>query len=374
MSYTAKQWADLSKLSAKDLNELSLGIQEAHESMDRLEKIIPNLQTTDSDILKELKAITSGTSDAFSMLKDIKDSLNNDIGLSEILKQNSNNFLSKESQELSNTERMQVLKNLGLNKYTFLENIVINGNQITDGKLTLNIPSVDNQLNRNSYNAISNSALVQALENIGTSDTYHSIAIHNESYTSHQDIREALNSKATYSYVQTMIESIPTPDVSGQISDHNTDPLAHNDIRELIQNIDLSGYSKTDHNHDNRYSLIHDHPYAPEIHYHDYASIDYVDNKFNNIPTPDVSGQINAHNTSDSSHQDIRDAINNIDLSGYSPITHNHDNVYSKIHSHPYAPESHSHDYLPLNGGTLTGDLRRSGRAGTRYRRRWPDQ
>ena len=36
------------------------------------------------------------------------------------------------------------------------------------------------------------------------------------------------------------------------------------------------------------------------------ASESYVDNKIAAIPTPDVSGQINTHNTSDASHNDIR--------------------------------------------------------------------
>ena len=41
------------------------------------------------------------------------------------------------------------------------------------------------------------------------------------------------------------------------------------------------------------------------------ATEDYVSTKIAEIPTPDVSGQINAHDTSDTSHSDIRDAIPN---------------------------------------------------------------
>lgn len=37
----------------------------------------------------------------------------------------------------------------------------------------------------------------------------------------------------------------------------------------------------------------------------------YVDNKLAALPTPDVSGQINTHNTSSSAHSDIRTAVRN---------------------------------------------------------------
>lgn len=40
-----------------------------------------------------------------------------------------------------------------------------------------------------------------------------------------------------------------------------------------------------------------------------YATIDYVDSAISAIPTPDVSGQINTHNTDANAHSDIRDSI-----------------------------------------------------------------
>lgn len=54
----------------------------------------------------------------------------------------------------------------------------------------------------------------------------------------------------------------------------------------------------------------------------------YVDNAVDNIPTPDVSGQINAHNTNGNAHSDIRAVANAA---------------------------------LPKSGGTMTGDLILSG-------------
>jgi hypothetical protein len=43
----------------------------------------------------------------------------------------------------------------------------------------------------------------------------------------------------------------------------------------------------------------------------------YVDTKVSNIPTPDVSGQISAHNNSTSAHADIRTALNGKAPAGY---------------------------------------------------------
>lgn len=263
MSYTAKHWTNPVNISADNMNELELGVQEAHEGIDRLEKIIPGLQSENNDILKELKKVTSGTSDAFNLLKDIQNTLESEPDLAEILKQNSENFLLKTSQPLTNIEKQQVLKNLGLNKYTFLEDIIVNGNQITNGILELKIPGIDTELNRNSQNAVTNYAIVKALETFGTPDLNRYMNIHNESTTAHSDIRELINSKASMSYVEDALKNIPVPDVSGQISDHNLDSAAHQDIRNLIENIDLSGYALIDHNHDGIYATItHSHNYS----------------------------------------------------------------------------------------------------------------
>lgn len=44
----------------------------------------------------------------------------------------------------------------------------------------------------------------------------------------------------------------------------------------------------------------------------DDALKEYVDNSIEAIPTPDVNGQIDAHNTSDSAHSDIRTAVSDL--------------------------------------------------------------
>lgn len=54
-----------------------------------------------------------------------------------------------------------------------------------------------------------------------------------------------------------------------------------------------------------------------------FASETYVDEAIASIPTPDVSGQINTHNTSTDAHSDIRNAI-----SQKADVEHNHDDLY----------------------------------------------
>ena len=50
----------------------------------------------------------------------------------------------------------------------------------------------------------------------------------------------------------------------------------------------------------------------PEIDLDGYATEDYVTDAIAAIPTPDVSGQISAHNTSTTAHNDIRDLISGL--------------------------------------------------------------
>ena len=119
------------------------------------------------------------------------------------------------------------------------------------------------------------------------------------------------NNAVTNAAITKALENFGSPDISRYLTLHDESASAHLDIRDELK-------SK--------------------------ASIDYVNSVISDIPVPDVSSQISDHNSDNSSHQDIRDMFNNIDLTNYANVNHNHDNVYSKIHSHPYAPESHNHD------------------------------
>lgn len=63
----------------------------------------------------------------------------------------------------------------------------------------------------------------------------------------------------------------------------------------------------------------------------------YVDRKVGDIPTPDVSVQISAHNTSSTAHQDIRTALN-----GKAPATHTHTpaSIGAASAAHTHTPAS----------------------------------
>lgn len=59
-----------------------------------------------------------------------------------------------------------------------------------------------------------------------------------------------------------------------------------------------------------------------EINLSGYATEDYVENAIAAIPTPDVSGQIEAHNVSESAHSDIRSELSLLSgLVGDAPVS-----------------------------------------------------
>lgn len=96
-------------------------------------------------------------------------------------------------------------------------------------------------------------------------------------------------------YTDQKIAAIPKPDVSGEINAHNTSESAHSDIRQAVNSAQSAaqnaaqGYANTAESNANK----------------------YTDQKIAAIPTPDVSGQINTHNSSTTAHSDIRQAVSN---------------------------------------------------------------
>ena len=78
-----------------------------------------------------------------------------------------------------------------------------------------------------------------------------------------------------------------TVDVSTPINNHNTSGSAHSDIRTAVTEAKQSASQALT------------------------EAKAYTDQKVANIPTPDVSGQINTHNSSSTAHNDIRQLIAN---------------------------------------------------------------
>lgn len=62
------------------------------------------------------------------------------------------------------------------------------------------------------------------------------------------------------------------------------------------------------------------------------ATEKYVDDAIAKIPTPDVSGQINTHNTSETAHADIRESINNVsELVGTTAVSKQIEDAIAEI-------------------------------------------
>lgn len=114
-------------------------------------------------------------------------------------------------------------------------------------------------------------------------------------------------------YTDQKISAIPTPDVSGQINDHNTATDAHSDIRTLANNAQTTANNHIG-NKENPHGVT-----AAQVGADPSGSASsaltqakaYTDQKIAAIPAPDVSGQINTHNTDPSAHNDIRQLIAN---------------------------------------------------------------
>lgn len=110
-------------------------------------------------------------------------------------------------------------------------------------------------------------------------------------------------------YTDRKIAEIPTPDVSGQIGTHNTAADAHSDIRTAASNAASaasSAQSTADThiaNKSNPHGVTASQVGAPTV-----AEMNAA---IAAIPTPDVSGQINTHNTDTAAHSDIRQLIAN---------------------------------------------------------------
>ena len=250
MSYTAKTWRTLDDFKVNDLNSLERGVQEAHEGVDLLRKDFTTTKIAQDKAISQINSLLNQSGSALQAIKDIENILVSDKELSEVLKNYGTEFLSKEPQSLSNDELKNVYKNLKLNEYKLFTSVTINGKEVIGNSLDIKSPELDTILNRSSNNAVTNAAITQALENFSSPDINRYLNIHNESTTSHDDIRVAINSKASIEYVNDAIKNIPVPDVSKQISEHNSDATSHQDIRDMLNNLDLSGYAKEDHIHD----------------------------------------------------------------------------------------------------------------------------
>lgn len=149
-------------------------------------------------------------------------------------------------------------------------------------------------------------------------------------------VAEAVNTDSGLS-VQAELDALKesTPDVSAQITAHNTNPSAHEDIRGLVSDAqqDLTEHTENNNNpHQVTAAQVGALPLsggtltgtlilsgnptntndATTKSYVDSADTttlssakSYTDGKIAEIPTPDVSAQIEAHNTSETAHANM---------------------------------------------------------------------
>lgn len=164
MGFVTKTWKDPVNIDSNNLNRIEQGIKNSHDTLEILEEEVSNLQTKQLDILEQLKTSTPNISS-----DTILEQLNSILGNTEILTalKNADNFLTKSEQELTKSELNQVYKNLDLDRMLKLTDIRVNDTSAVQGSVaSITLPKIDKTLNLNSNNAISNSAVVRAINKL----------------------------------------------------------------------------------------------------------------------------------------------------------------------------------------------------------------
>lgn len=259
--------------------------------------------------------------------------------LSEMIEDDEHKTITKQKLELIDTNAEKLLEkldtNLGLTEANKMLVTDSNGNIVTAiaGSMSALIDSLDSS----STTMAPTANQVRILNNIkldkqqGTENANKYLYVNSLGLIDLATIKTKLsefindNNYQTLTEVQALIKAIPTPDVSGQISSHNIDDTAHQDIRDAINNIDLSGYSKTDHTHD--YSSL----FADINHTHDYATQNDINtaisNLINGAPTTldtlkEIADAMESNQSVVSAlEQSIGNKANTSDLANYLPLT-----------------------------------------------------
>ena len=212
---------------------------------------------------------------------------------------------------------------------------------ITDKNGTTNTETIDIQSKINTHNLdeTSHPSLVQRISNLeqngggssggGSSDADINNAInqHNTSNSSHQDIRNSINTN-----------------ISSAINQHNSSNSAHTDIRENITSA-VNTHNSSSSAHSNvvtRVSDIESLIPSGASSSNQLADKNYVDTEIANIPssgggsgssditTSDVEQMISDHNSSSTAHSDIRSEITT-DISSHNESSSAHSDIRQAI-------------------------------------------
>ncbi len=165
MGFNTHSWNNPITLDANNLNRIEQGIKNSHDTIEILNEEVSNLQNRHADIVKDLNALTKDAPNIIETLTNISSLLkNNDI--SAVLS-SADSFLMKTKQALTASELDQIYKNLHMDKFLKLTSVKVDGNNVVNGsEINIVLPKIDDTLDINSSNAISNKAVTKALSNI----------------------------------------------------------------------------------------------------------------------------------------------------------------------------------------------------------------
>lgn len=165
MGFNTHSWNNPITLDANNLNRIEQGIKNSHDTIEIINEEVSNLQNRHADIVKDLNALTKDAPNIIETLNNISSLLkNNDI--SAVLS-SADSFLMKTKQTLTASELDQIYKNLHMDKFLKLTSVKVDGNNVVNGsEINIVLPKIDDTLDINSSNAISNKAVTKALSNI----------------------------------------------------------------------------------------------------------------------------------------------------------------------------------------------------------------
>ena len=154
MGYIQKDWVNPISINATELNRIEKGIKDSHEVLSIHSGEISNLQVKQKTTEDELKGLIKDAPSIIQTITELQSLVSNNGSLLETLKDTSN-FVTKEQ-----------LTNLS-NSFLHIKTIKQDGKDIfNNGNIDITTPKTDTILNKASNNAISNKAVVLALEEL----------------------------------------------------------------------------------------------------------------------------------------------------------------------------------------------------------------
>ena len=350
MGFNIKTWTNPINLDANNLNRMEQGIKNSHDTLEIINEEVANLQNKQADITKNLGSLIKDTPNILNTLNSVSKLLeNNDI--SAILT-SADSFLMKTKQVLTNSELEQIYKNLNLNSFLKLTAIKVNNKDVVQGsEVNIILPTIDDALNINSDNAISNKAISKALQNLQVNVEVPETLADLKQDSEHQTV-SLLEKKQWNSYKDTL-ENLKELDPT--VPDWAKEPFKPNyEWIEILNrpiiptnNIQLdngAGYLTEV----NTTSLIN-----AAIEQFNTDTITPINNHLNALDSKDTSILNSIQSKADKTHKHTEEDITN--LKDYSLSSHRHDTLYAeKGHNHDdlYSSKDHSHSEYSLNSHT----------------------